>query len=851
MAPSRGTKRNSATAFGSPKLATDGQTVLQRHRNGAPTAKTNNKNIDFDATTPRETHKREQRKQNEHPDRHNQPGLKQQAATLLATRKQLPIWSHASSIRAALSANDVLLLVGETGSGKSTQVPQFLVEERWCRRRRVQLPGGGVGKEEEEVGGCIAITQPRRVAAVSLAKRVAEEMGTTVGGKAGEVGYEVRFERRVGERVRVKFLTEGMLLMEMLRDPALKRYSCVVVDEVHERGVGVDLCLGFLRQLVRGEGEAVKGRGGAPLKVVVMSATADMEGLERFFDGNVNKKDEKEKQQDVSNGSVDGVKGQQNETWNGLSDDESSATHIATKVTSLRIPGRLHPVTVNYLPQPTPDIISAALDRITHIHTHSPLPGDVLVFLPGQETIESLLSLLTTYASTLEKNAKENPKAPAIPALLLLPLYAALPPHQQQLVFLPTPKFTRKIILSTNIAETSLTVPGVRHVIDSGLSKQRLFRPSLNIDSLLTTPISRSSAAQRAGRAGRDAPGTAWRLYTEKNYYELKQDTEPEVLRCDLSQLVLTLKAHGVKSLREWKMLSKPPKRGLERAFVGLLGIGALDEGAGNVTGVGKQMSLLPLPGNLARVLLASVRWGCVDQIVDIVASLSVENIFVNIHEGRGRGSGNGEESEDEGPSDPRLVLRSKLYRREGDHLTLLAAVQAYVEENSDRKRWCSERGISHRAMQGALDVRKQLSGILARQRDTSGSSKNGSNPPDGKATIVSTPAVEVTDLNTRILKCLLTGLHPNVARLASPAANATTKTNKKQPESMAGPPSYLTIATNQPVSIHPSSVLFGRRVEAVMSSEFVFTTKSYARCVSAVELGWVREAQEAALKDI
>lgn len=838
-APSRGVKRSSEQAFAkAARTPDDARGVLKRHRAGDMAKGRTTKVVGFgdEDVTEATAAKNGDYSNKGRSDgggwygKNKEAGLKDRARTLLQTRKQLPIWAHRGAIRAALRERNVLLLVGETGSGKSTQVPQFLVGEEWCRRRRVEVPSADRQGETEQVGvgGCIAITQPRRVAATALAKRVAEEMGTACG-KGGEVGYSVRFDVRVGKGVRVKFLTEGMLLMEMLRDPSLREYSAVVVDEVHERGVGVDLCLGFLRGLVGGRGdgdmEGLKGRGGAPLKVVVMSATADMVGIERFFGGGAKERaDSKD-----ANGSASA----EEEVFDGFSDDETSTV---PPVTTLRIPGRLHPVQVNHLSTPTPDIVSAAFDRVVHIHTHTPLPGDVLVFLPGQETIESLLSLLTTYAATLDKTKKEDPKAPSLPNMLLLPLYAALPPHQQQLVFQQNPKFTRKIILSTNIAETSLTVPGVRHVVDSGLAKQRLFRPSLNIDSLLTTPISRSSATQRSGRAGRDAPGTVWRLYTEKDYYELKQDTEPEVVRCDLSQLVLTLKAHGVKDLRGFKMLTKPPKRGMERAFVGLLGIGALDGKVGAVTSVGREMSLLPLPGNLARVLLASEGYGCVDEMVDVVAALSVENVFMNIHEGRSQrgGGGDAEEDEDES-SDPRLALRSRLHRREGDHITLLATVQAYVDENSDRKRWCGDRGISHRAMLGVMDVRKQLGGIMSRRQ--------------GEKRIQNGASNGTVDLNTRILKCLLTGLHSNVARLVAPAASGTSKANsKKSGEGAGAPPQYLSLGTNQPVNIHPSSVLFGRRVEAVVCSEFVFTTKSYARCVSAVEMGWIKEAQDVAV---
>ena len=819
------------------------------------------------------------------------PNLKQRATDLLATRRHLPIWGHGDEIRSKIRSDDVLLLVGETGSGKSTQIPQFLVDEVWCRRKKL--------KDGSTVGGCIAITEPRRVAAISLAKRVAEEMGMPLGtsSPASQVGYSVRFDNSTGPATRIKFLTEGMMLQEMLRDPWLKDYSAVVVDEVHERGLNVDLVLGFLRRMQQ-QSHKNDGREGSKIKVVIMSATADMEKIQRYF----------EIQQSETNGHV--ASGDEDE-WNGFSDHDEESSKTAdipqpkSTVSTLSIKGRQHPVTIQYAPAPVPDILEATLKRVIDIHTHAPLPGDILVFLTGQETVESLLSLVEAYSISIRK----DPKLSDLPALLILPLYAALPPHLQQRVFERTPNFTRKIIISTNIAETSITVPGIRHVIDCGKHKRRLFRPSLNLDSLLTVPISRSSANQRSGRAGRDAPGQAYRLYTEASYYGLAADTEPEILRCDLSQLVLILKAHGIDNLDDFPLLTQPPPKGLERAIVHLLQLSALHPTTGAITPLGWEMSLLPLPSHLARILLSSSlpQYSCVDEMIDIVSALSVENIFLNIHNQTERPTN---DSDSDTPSDPRLELRSRLHRRNSDHLTLLAVVQVYVEENSDRKRWCEERGISHRAMQAVMDARKQLTNIMKRRAQSQAAQtkkeqiqkpwatksnekkdeKNGATESAENIT-ASSPNNEpsnIEDLTTRILKTLLTGLHPNVARLSSlSSSNTRTSSSTSRASSSNSSAAYLTLSTNQPISIHPSSLLFtttlpsrsrprskssyptshshstshsgsasegisagsvGReggkvRPEAIMSSEYVYTTKAYARCVSAVQMDWVVEA--------
>jgi ATP-dependent RNA helicase DHR2 len=335
---------------------------------------------------------------------------------LLTVRKKLPIWPHAEKIRQSLRGEqDVMLLVGETGSGKSTQVPQFLLTEPWCT-------------------GCIAVTQPRRVAAISLARRVAEEMGTPLGSSspASKVGYSVRFDNSVSPNTRVKFLTEGMLLQELLRDPALRQYSAVIVDEVHERSVNVDLILGFLRNLVRGD---KSGRNGQALKVAVMSATADVQKLYDFFEaGRVpslpTSVPEAEQDDNASDAS-----------WRGVAEDEDServvnngavkkngshAVKPLDKTSICFIEGRQYPVQITYLPEPSPDFVESALKAVFQLHMKEPLPGDILVFLTGQDTVESLDKLINEYAETLDPSI---PKASTISSLLATPTNTTPDPH--------------------------------------------------------------------------------------------------------------------------------------------------------------------------------------------------------------------------------------------------------------------------------------------------------------------------------------------------------------------------------------------------------------------------------------
>lgn len=641
--------------------------------------------------------------------------LKDRAKALYHVRKQLPIFSYGDEIRRNLQRNDVLLLVGETGSGKSTQVPQFLVDEEWAQARTVKVAPTTMNEKSKSqtksangdhdpphkesdvkditVGGCIAITQPRRVAAVSLARRVADEMGTPLGNSspASKVGYSVRFDSSTSPNTKIKFLTEGMLLQEMLTDPWLTKYSAVVVDEVHERGVNVDLILGFLRLIVSGKNE---GRGGLPLKVVVMSATADMESLLSFFGEGLKQREDR--------GADSGSE------WNGKSDEDTNCEMDKVKhnnykpsdgvtpspskdISVCHIKGRQYPVKVIYSPEPVHDFVDAALQTIFQIHMKEPLPGDVLVFLTGQETVESLEALVNEYALTMD---------PALPKVQVLPLFAALPQAAQQRVFIPAHR-TRKVIISTNIAETSVTVTGVRYVVDCGKAKMKQFRARLGLDSLLVKPISKSAAIQRKGRAGREAPGQCYRLYTEKDYLALQETNTPEILRCDLSQAILNMKARGVDDIMCFPFLTRPSREALEKALLQLFSIQALDE-TGKISEIGVRIAKLPLTVQLGRVLLASAKYGpdCLRNVIDIISCLSVENIFL---------STTSEEKKDEAEK-----ARRDLYRREGDHLTMLATVRAYAGEKSDRKAWAGRHLVSHRAMQAVMVCKESLCQILS-----------------------------------------------------------------------------------------------------------------------------------------
>ncbi|KAK4128611.1 P-loop containing nucleoside triphosphate hydrolase protein [Parathielavia appendiculata] len=683
-----------------------------------------------------------------------------------SARQALPLWTRQDDIRRILRQKDVLILVGETGSGKSTQVPQFLYQERWCQKRRVKVKAGE-GVQEVSVGGMIAITQPRRVAATTLAHRVSREAGTPLDGqKEGEssngrvskglVGYSVRFDHRVPPGTRIKFLTEGMLLQELLRDPHLRQYSAIIVDEIHERSVDVDLLSGFLKQIISGN---KAGRGGIPLKVVIMSATANVESIKRFF----------------------------SET---KPENPAPAPTSETSVESLQVEGRQFPVDIVHTPKPVPDIQETLLKTIFKLHTEEALSDrhgrkDILAFLTGQEEIESAQRLIEEYASTLD---------PKLPKIKVFPLFGQLSIEAQHEAFQPVKgSFTRKVVLATNIAETSVTVPGVRYVIDCGKSKVKQFRPRLGMESLLAKPISQSSAVQRAGRAGREGPGKCFRLYTKETYETLPKTDLPEILRTDILSAILTMKAKGIDDVLSFPLMDPPEVESVEKALLHLHILGALGDD-GSITETGRKMVAFPVTPPYARVLLAAAdhKYDCLLEAIDIISCITAgEDIFLQLRS---------EETKEEVEE-----YRKELSRREGDLLTYLTTMQLYAAENADRVQWCKNRKINIRNMKQAWNIRKQLRGLCVRQ------GMMEQPLPDPQPFMPTSP-----DQAAVILKCFLKGFALKTAMLA--------------PDN-----SYVTSHGKHIVAIHPSSVLHGQKKEAIMFLEHVYTQKNYAKKIRSV----------------
>ncbi|GAA6013358.1 hypothetical protein JCM10207_000867 [Rhodosporidiobolus poonsookiae] len=620
--------------------------------------------------------------------------------TITEQRKSLPIYKFRDQLIEAFATNQVLVVVGDTGSGKTTQMTQYLAEAGYADKLKI---------------GC---TQPRRVAAMSVAKRVAEEVGCRLG---QEVGYTIRFEDCTSPETKIKYMTDGMLQRECLVDPDMSNYSVLMLDEAHERTIATDVLFGLLKKSLKRRPD---------LKLIVTSATLDAEKFSEYFFG----------------------------------------CPIFT------IPGRTFPVEILYTKEPEPDYLDASLITIMQIHLSEP-PGDILLFLTGQEEIDTSCEILYERMKAL---------GPNVPDLIILPIYSALPSEMQSRIFEPAPPGARKVILATNIAETSLTIDGIYYVVDPGFVKQNAYDPRLGMDSLIVTPISQAQARQRSGRAGRTGPGKCYRLYTEAAYRnEMLPNSIPDIQRQNLAHTILMLKAMGINDLLNFDFMDPPPQQTLITALENLYALSALDE-EGLLTRLGRKMADLPVEPPLAKMLIASVDLECSEEILTVVAMLSVGgSIFYRPKEKQAQAD----------------AKKAKFHQPEGDHLTLLTVYNGWAASKFSNP-WCSENYIQGRAMRRAQDVRKQLLGIMDRYKhDILSCGKN----------------------YNRVRRAITSGYFRHAA--------------KKDPQE-----GYKTLVEGTPVFLHPSSSLFNRAPEWCVYHELVLTTREYMREVTAIEPRWLTE---------
>ncbi|KAH6912777.1 pre-mRNA splicing factor [Coprinopsis sp. MPI-PUGE-AT-0042] len=620
------------------------------------------------------------------------------AKTIEETRKSLPIYAFKEQLIAAVKEHQVLIVVAETGSGKTTQLPQYLHEAGFC-----------------ENGLKVGCTQPRRVAAMSVAARVAEEMGTKVG---YEVGYSIRFEDCTSDKTVVKYMTDGMLLREFLTEPDLAGYSCLIIDEAHERTLSTDILFALVKDIARFRPE---------LRLLISSATMDAEKFSEYFDD----------------------------------------------APTFYVPGRMYPVDIHYTPQPEANYLHAAITTVFQIHTTQP-KGDILVFLTGQEEIEACHENLQETARALGNKIKE---------LIICPIYANLPSEMQAKIFEPTPEGARKVVLATNIAETSITIDGVVFVIDPGFVKQNSYNPRTGMSSLVVVPCSR--------RAGRVGPGKAFRLYTKWAFSnELEANTVPEIQRTNLGMVVLLLKSLGINDLIGFEFLDPPPGETLMRALELLYALGALND-RGELTKLGRRMAEFPVDPMLSKSIIASEKYNCTDEVLTIIAMLSESgSLFYR-------------------PKDKKLhadQARQNFVRPGGDHFTLLNVWEQWAEANYSVQ-FCYEQFLQAKSLGRARDIRDQLAGLCERVE------------------IVVEQNPNTNDVSP-IQKAITAGYFYNTAQLQKSGD------------------SYRTLKTNHTVFIHPSSSLFQHQppVKAVLYYELVMTSKSYMRQVMEIKPQWLLE---------
>ncbi|XP_057392650.1 ATP-dependent RNA helicase DHX33 isoform X1 [Balaenoptera acutorostrata] len=662
--------------------------------------------------------------------RRQQPPLAQPSASpypeaVELQRRSLPIFQARGQLLAQLRNLDSAVLLGETGSGKTTQIPQYLYE-------------GGIGRQ-----AIIAVTQPRRVAAISLATRVSDEKRTELGKL---VGYTVRFDDVTSEDTKIKFLTDGMLLREAISDSLLRKYSCVILDEAHERTIHTDVLFG----VVKAAQKRRKELGKLPLKVIVMSATMDVDLFSQYFSG----------------------------------------------APVLYLEGRQHPIQIFYTKQPQHDYLHAALVSVFQIHQEAPCSQDILVFLTGQEEIEAM-------SKTCRDIAKHLPDGCS--SMLVLPLYASLPYAQQLRVFQGAPKGCRKVIISTNIAETSITITGIKYVVDTGMVKAKKYNPEFvhvmskaltravlppdsGLEVLAVQRVSKTQAWQRTGRAGREDSGVCYRLYTEDEFEKFEKMTVPEIQRCNLTSVTLQLLAMKVPDVLTFDFMSKPSPDHIQAAIAQLELLGALEnkDGQLTLTPIGRKMAAFPLEPKFAKTILLSPKFHCTEEILTIISLLSVDSVLYNPPSRR----------------DEVQAVRKKFISSEGDHITLLNIYRAF--KNTGRnKDWCKENFVNSKNMMLVAEVRSQLRDICFK---------------------MSMPIASSRGDTESVRRCLAHSLFVSTAEL--------------QPDG-----SYATTDTRQPVAIHPSSVLFHCKPACVVYTELLFTNKCYMRDLCVVDAEWLYEA--------
>ncbi|GAV06312.1 hypothetical protein RvY_16326 [Ramazzottius varieornatus] len=618
--------------------------------------------------------------------------------------------------------SSVFIVVSDTGSGKTTQIPQLLLDPAFdgffnSQRRR------------------IAVTQPRRVAAINVAKRVALEDGCDIGQR---IGYAVRFEDCTSEKTEVKYMTDGMLMREAQADWMFGRYDLIILDEIHDRTVNTDMLLGLVKKAqVRRRKLANDPKNSDkfwPLKVFLMSATTSVEKLRSLW---------------------------------------------KEPPPVLFIPGRTFPVEINFTKAPVEDYIRTALVTVFQIHRSTPLQGDILVFLTGSNEIEDFVRSGRQVVLNLPFNQQ---------SIRFVPLYASLPTENQMRALIVDSN-ARKVICCTNVAETSITIPGVKYVVDCGRVKSKLYTSITGMESLKIRTISQAEAWQRTGRAGREQAGVCYRLYSEEEFDKWPLHPVPEILRSNLASVLLQIIAMGLDKPLDFPFFDRPDEQNLRSSMDQLEWTGAVTQEVNEtdvtclLTADGKLMAKFPLDPRYARCLLRAQVHGCTEEVLTIIAMLSTDSPFFVPLEKRKEAA----------------LAHQKFSSNEGDHIVLLNVWRAFKTAKGNDL-WCQTNFLNKRNIVVAFKILKQLREIMQKE---------------GIKLVSCAPGT------TAVRKALCEGLFMNTAEMLPDG-------------------SYVTLDTKKPVFIHPSSFLFKTKPSCVVYNELVQTTKTYIRDLCLVDKEWV-----------
>lgn len=791
-------------------------------------------------------------------------------------RLALPVVAEEQPIVEAIMLNPVVVLCGETGSGKTTQVPQFLYE-------------AGFGQSGGENPGMIGVTQPRRVAAMSMASRVAHELGLP----SSKISYQIRYDATVSPHTVIKFMTDGVLLRELSIDFLLNKYSVIIIDEAHERSLNTDILIGVLSRIVKLREEMWKaGKDGVkPLRLIIMSATLR------------------------------------------VSDFRENTSLFPTPPPVIDIPARQHPVTVHFSRRTSSDYVGQAIKKATRIHTRLP-PGGILIFLTGQNEIEGVCRRLgkrfgaesiverrkkhaghkkyqshrkggneddfpqssipvqvdleaedfdlgTEVEARLAQNIDEDPEPinnepdpfsidsdleeegdkelqagmediSDVP-MHIVPLYSLLPSTKQMKVFEAPPKDSRLVVVATNVAETSLTIPGIRYVIDCGRAKEKIYNPTSGIQAFQITWISKASASQRAGRAGRTGPGHCYRLYSSALYEShFSQFAEPEIARAPIEGVVLQMKSMHIDAVVNFPFPTPPDRIALRKAETTLTRLGAIapppvgSSKDAHITEVGRAMSMFPLAPRFARMLIGGRQYDCLPHVIAIVSALSVGDPFLR-EEVIGNIDQEAEDTSYSSSNNPaqvqvqetsidevRKLRRRAFFQSQNQHgslgnyssdiLRILSVVGAYEYAGGGHD-FCEQHFVRLKAMEEIHKLRAQISNLVQANFPTLNVGLDKPFPPP-------------SSLQVKVIRQLLTAAFIDQVAVRKDIIETTSKgtrfsTSKNVP--------YRAMGIPEDLFIHPSSVIANQAPpDWIVFTEVIRTSRLWAKGITTINPAWL-----------